>query len=645
MSVKKNFKLKPFFYEPRGLRIDFSGFVGNRLKINIKEWLLKAVDDNPAIIDMFKYKEKEFFLNLDIWSGEYLGKFLISLVLCWKVNKNDKLEKLIQKLINEISNIQEKDGYLGPFDKDLRFFGKIKKFIKSDWLDLHNYNGCSDIHKLLCTLRNTPLYDENVCDLWGHYHIMQGLWYWYCETGDDLAYKTCIKAADLICETFLDFKINISDAGSLEFNMAIIHIFCLLYKEIGNSKYLKIINKIKSEWVKKDAGNYLIAATKGKDFFETPKPRWESLHSIQALAELYYITGNVKYKKAFEHFYWSIAKYDRHNTGGFSSGEQARGNPYDPRVIETCATIAWLTLSVDMINLTGSSLVADELELSTLNAMLGSQAQSGRWWTYNTPMDGFKKPFYQDANWQCIPGGPELNCCYTNAARGLGILSKWALMRFDNGYVINYYGPCIFEFLFSNKNKIRIKQETSYPKNGQINLKFALEKSEKFVLKLRIPKWSKNTFIKINGKSILNITPGTYLSINRIWKNNDMIILNLDMNFHYWIGENECNGKTSIYYGPILLAMEDYLNSSIFKKIKFINYESIKKGFKKINLNNKWLLLKFCLENDNNLFLCDFASAGSNGSYYKTWLPLIKSQSDNLNSFFNLYSNRKNYDQ
>ncbi len=52
---------------------------------------------------------------------------------------------------------------------------------------------------------------------------------------------------------------------------------------------------------------------------------------------------------AFEHFWWSIVKYDRHNNGGFASGEQAQGNPYHQGAIETCCTIAWVATTVEML--------------------------------------------------------------------------------------------------------------------------------------------------------------------------------------------------------------------------------------------------------------------------------------------------------
>src|SRR5262249_37718299 len=149
--------------------------------------------------------------------------------------------------------------------------------------------------------------------------------------------------------------------------------------------------------------------------------------------------------------------------GGFSSREEAVGNPFDPRPIETCATIGWMALCVDMLRLTEHARAADELELSTWNTVLGSQSPDGSWWTYDTPMSGISTagmpnvrlfdplngppvtigercPTFYDLRWQ-EPGGVErLSCCAVNGPRGLAFLSQWAVMRSSDGVAINYYG-------------------------------------------------------------------------------------------------------------------------------------------------------------------------------------------------------------
>ena len=99
-----------------------------------------------------------------------------------------------------------------------------------------------------------------------------------------------------------------------------------------------------------------------------------------------------------------LRAYDRHNTGGFSSAEHACGDPFDPRSIETCCVIAWMALSVDMLELSDDPQVADELELTTWNAFLGAQHPSGRWFTYDTPMVGERKASAHQIVFQALAG-------------------------------------------------------------------------------------------------------------------------------------------------------------------------------------------------------------------------------------------------
>ena len=275
----------------------------------------------------------------------------------------------------------------------------------------------------------------------------------------------------------------------------------------------------------------------------------------------YWLTGDDDYRRAFEHIWQSIARYDRHNTGGFSSGERAKGNPYDPGAIETCCTIAWIALSIDMLRLTGCSTVADEIELATFNGYLGAQPPSGRWWTYNTPMDGQRRAFYHDYNFQCLAGSPEINCCSANAARGLGMLSEWALMTCADGVTLNYYGPGGFTVATPAGQPLTLTQETDYPLRGQVVVRVVLTRPERFALRLRLPQWSARTRLAINGEAITPLTPGAYAEVDRLWQDGDVIALTLDLSFHFWAGEQECVGLASLYRGPLLLTYDQRYNA------------------------------------------------------------------------------------
>ena len=100
-------------------------------------------------------------------------------------------------------------------------------------------------------------------------------------------------------------------------------------------------------------------------------------------------------------------------------------------------------MTVEMLRQSGDPLAADELELSTFNSAMGLFSPTGRWSTYNTPMDGARKANFHEIVFQSRPGSPELNCCSVNAARGLGLLSEWALMHDakNDALVLNWYGP------------------------------------------------------------------------------------------------------------------------------------------------------------------------------------------------------------
>jgi hypothetical protein len=223
-----------------------------------------------------------------------------------------------------------------------------------------------------------------------------------------------------------------------------------------------------------------------------------------------------------------MCKGDRHNNGGFTSGERATGNPYDPAPIETCCTVAWMAMSVEMLRLTGNPIVADELELSMLNSGIGMMSPSGRWVTYNTPMDGERRASAHDIVFQAKPGSPELNCCSVNGPRALGMLCEWAVMSRGDGIALNYYGPGTFDTPCAT-----IVQTTDYPHTGKIAMAVNPKKKGAFTLALRIPQWSERTKVRVNGQAVA-ASAGTYLELRRPWKAGDTIAVEMDFRPHYW---------------------------------------------------------------------------------------------------------------
>jgi len=591
------------------------GHIHQYLQAITAQWLLVAPKANPAMLEMFRDRDASPLRQQVPWAGEFAGKYLTGAVQVLRLTHDPVLKEWLSEFVHRLISYQAKDGYLGP------------------WSEKHR-------------LTNTDVVGEGTWDTWGDYHIMLGLLVWSSGTGDKNALRSASRIGDLLCRTYLGRKKpRMVDTGSTEMNLAPAHALCLLYQHTKTERYLQMALQLVDEFSASNhkgplAGDYLQQALAGVEFYNMPKPRWESLHPIMALAELYHITGDDQYRQAFENIWWSIVKGDRHNNGGFSSGEQATGNPYDFGTIETCCTIAWMALSVDMLILTRNSIVADELELSTLNSVMGMFSSTGRWATYNTPRNGVRRASAHNIVFQAREGSPELNCCSVNAPRGFGLLSDWALMQDDEGIFVNYYGPSEMMIKLNSGPMIILTQKTAYPQEGRINLRVNAAKPVAFALRLRIPHWSKNTVVRVNGEMLPVVESGRYAVIDRMWGHNDRIEIELDMNLHYWSGAKACEGTTSIYRGPLLLAYDHRYNLEHAAKGKpqirdIAGWDPascmlVVPSLDAANLRPKklewqdWLppllLLEVRTTTGKRVRLCDFASAGEVGTPYVSWL-------------------------
>lgn len=500
--------LQPPVDRPRQVRVALSGEIQRRMERVIEQWILPAPDANPVILEMFRDRNRTPGRRLVPWAGEFAGKYLTHGVEVLRLARSEKLKAHLERFVQELIGLQSPDGYLGPWPTNSELTGKDSE-------------------------------GGDVWDAWGHYHIMLGLLFWHGETDDEGALRCARNIGDLLCDRFLNTGQRLVDTGSSEMNLAPIHSLCLLYKLTREERYLALAREIERDFESPAAGDYLRQALAGKEFFQFPKPRWEGLHPIMGLAELYHITGETHYRQAVEAIWWSIVKTDRHNTGGFSSGEQATGDPYHRGPIETCCTIAWMALSVEMLRLTGNSIVADELELSFLNAGLGSIHPSGRWVTYDTPMDGRREASQHTLVFQARPGQPELNCCSVNGPRTFGMLSDWAVMTgTDRTLYLNYYGPGAVTATLPDGPSITLAQETDYPRSDVLSIHVGLERAGNFTLALRIPYWSTETTVEINAQRVEDVRAGEYLRLTRVWNPNDQIRVKLDFRPRFWVNPN-----------------------------------------------------------------------------------------------------------
>jgi hypothetical protein len=251
--------VEPLLESPQKIDLEFGGFLGRRLKANMENWELRVPGADRALIEMFYDRDRTPSRNLLPWSGEFICKYLCASILSYRILKDPRQKANIDHVVRAFLDSQGADGYLGPFNQSERLTGK-------NW------------------------------DVWGHYWALRALLMYHQEFGSPEALQAVIRAADLLVNTFLDIGIPLTNDGSYgQMNYAVIHAFTQLYEVTGNPRYLAIANWIVRQWNMPGAGLYLKLALMGKEMFEFPGNRWESVHDFLGMSDMYQVTGDPKY--------------------------------------------------------------------------------------------------------------------------------------------------------------------------------------------------------------------------------------------------------------------------------------------------------------------------------------------------------------
>lgn len=604
--------------------VRLKGITGQLAENLTRNWLIGLRETNPSILDMFRERDLLPYREMLPWLGEFAGKYITGAYYIYRLTLNQALYAYILPFLDELMDCQAEDGYLGPFSRECRLTGSFSQ--KPDEV-------------------------EGTWDAWSHYHIMYGMLLWYEET-KDARYLQCVeKTAGLFLRKFYCPETgnkSLLELKSAESNLAPLHSFAMLYRITGRQCYLDFALEAVRDLEDDRAGNYIRCALNGAAFYQCPKPRWESLHIIMGLAELYRATGNKDYLHTVKQVYDSIQETDVHNTGAFSTDEQAIGTAFRSGNIETCCVVAYNALAVEVYRLTGNMKILDFLELSHYNACMGSWSPTGRWSTYHTPMVGERHANFHDISFQSRAGSPELNCCSVNAPRGIGMLSEWAVTKTESALCINAYE----DGKFVTEDNVRIQIGGGYPACSKIEIMV-----ENYVgkLALRIPGWSSATTVSVSTEVTSNVsqesehflqqesgrgiqapdilphasigastciasdtlppTPsaGSYYYLS--CTGSIRIELSLDFTTRYLEGKEEYDGCVSIYRGPILFGTDIRLAGGCSLLELPVLKRSEISAAPAVSEHGQIHIPLPC-----GIILGDFYHLGSSGCRYTTWL-------------------------
>ena len=89
----------------------YSGYLGKRFTQNLEQRLLKV--DEFGLIGSYLNRP-----GIHPWAGEHIGKYLETATNVWKLTRNPKLKKQMDRLMYQLIHTQKEDGYLGTYTPD-----------------------------------------------------------------------------------------------------------------------------------------------------------------------------------------------------------------------------------------------------------------------------------------------------------------------------------------------------------------------------------------------------------------------------------------------------------------------------------------------------------------------------------------------
>ena len=117
-------------------------------------------------------------------------------------------------------------------------------------------------------------------------------------------------------------------------------------------------------------------------------------------------------------------------------------------------------------------------------------------------------------------------CCTTNMHQGWPkfVQNLWYATN-DNGVATLIYSPSEAKIKVADGQEVTITEDTRYPFNGNVKFTVNTDKDVEFPFEFRIPTWTKEAKVLINGKVEKENLLAGLSSVKRIWKNGDVMEL------------------------------------------------------------------------------------------------------------------------
>jgi DUF1680 family protein len=454
--------------------------------------------------------------------GHSLGHYLSACSLMYSSTGDERFRARTAEIVAELAKVQEAmpsrgfhAGYLSAFPEG--FFDRVDAR-KRVWAPYYT------LHKIMAGLLDTYTHCANQQAL----DVLQKLAAWVKFRVDRLSEDQQQRALD-------------TEFGGMN------EVLANLYGITGNEEYLRVAHRF-------DHKRIFDPLASGQDPLDGLHANTQIPKAIGAARE-YELSGDRRYFTIASFFWERVAEHRSYVIGGNSDGESFFSVDHFSRHLgtsstETCNTYNMLKLTRHLFEWSPSAQTMDFYERGLYNQILASQDPATGMMTYYVPLrPGAFKTFStpEQSFWCCVGTGMENHAKYGDTI----------YFHDDASLYLNLFIPS--ELNWKDKG-LRVRQETRFPEENTTRLSFKCDKPIQLALKIRYPAWAVSGFtVGINGKpqslDPKDAKPGSYVTIDRQWRNGDTVQVKMPMSLHLEAMPDDPK-MVALLYGPVVLAGE-----------------------------------------------------------------------------------------
>ena len=495
----------------------------------------------------------------EVYDGRYYDdsdvyKTLEAAAWAYGITRDAELRGRIDAVTAVIEAAQDDDGYLNSY-----FCGPRRAL---RWTDF-------DLHELYCAG-----------------HLIQAAVADVRSSGERRLLEVASRVAEHVHSTFAaeppgtgPGPAAFSSGGHPEIELALAE----LYRETGDRRFLDLCGQFLRVRGRREQDTQREAF--GPEYFvdHAPIQGMERMagHAVRALylaagvTDYVLETGDAGFDAALRRLWNAMTTRQMHLTGGLGARweNEAFGSEWelpDRAHAETCASIASIMWSVRMAAVHGHGRYHDHIELTLYNAVLAAMSADGREYFYQNPLcdDGARRrrPWFETA------------CCPTNMARFVATLPSLVATVSDVGVSINQYissrispgaggwAPPGGSVADPNGavSSLVLEIRTNYPASGRVDMAVAAGGGE-FALRLRIPAWSRDARLEVNGSRVQARVVDGYAQLHRRWQPGDAVSLDLPLEPEL-VGSSAAPSlwdRAAVVRGPVVYCAEAADNPGI----------------------------------------------------------------------------------